>query len=95
MIAVTGIEDLVLENMLSIYPNPTENMVNIEFKSSDIADLEISLVNILGEEVIAPVEHNLVQNRVISMDVSAMTPGVYLIKISADKDMIVKKLTVK
>lgn len=69
--------DSFTKNIVSIYPNPTSNILNIEAPS---AIQSLSVVNLLGQEVIS---RNASEN-MISLDVSNLQAGIYIIKTSVD-----------
>ena len=37
---------------LDVYPNPSRDMFNVTFTSEDVQDLEVRVINIIGEEII-------------------------------------------
>jgi hypothetical protein len=73
---------------LSIYPNPTSlGYVNISSKSQTA--LKINVFDVLGKQVISKTVNN---NR---LDVSTLTSGIYIMKISQDDATTTKKLVIK
>lgn len=68
-----------------IYPNPTNNIVNVELKSQDIKPLQnaniiAELYNMMGE-----VKRNVsITNNIANIDVSGLPQGIYLLKINID-----------
>jgi hypothetical protein len=79
--------DLILDgssteiNSISIYPNPTNNYLFIEGNINPVA---ISIYNLLGIEVISTKNTDKV-------DVSELSKGIYIIKISDGKNLTNKK----
>ncbi|MDB3866115.1 T9SS type A sorting domain-containing protein, partial [bacterium] len=79
--------DLILDgssteiNSISIYPNPTNNYLFIEGNINPVA---ISIYNLLGVEVISTKNTDKV-------DVSELSKGIYIIKISDGKNLTNKK----
>ena len=81
-------EDFVLSNKewlespnLSIYPNPTENLLYISIENERIHHIEI--FSLFGERVSFNPE-GLVEGPSQTIDVSSLSAGVYLMKISAN-----------
>ena len=64
-----------------IYPNPTDNYLFIEGNKNPIS---ISVYNLLGVEVITKSTTN-------KINVSELSKGIYIIKISDGKNLINKK----
>ncbi|WP_028978303.1 glycosyl hydrolase [Sporocytophaga myxococcoides] len=74
----------------SIYPNPTNGVLNIE-PPIDLTNASIAVINILGEEIqLLPV----INGKLASVDVSGLLPGNYLFIITQDDAIIKKKITV-
>ncbi|MDR0829208.1 MAG: M6 family metalloprotease domain-containing protein [Prevotellaceae bacterium] len=78
--AVTGIDD-ILENSISIYPNPVTDELNIKTENSKINSVEI--FDVSGRAVGAGRALPLHSGRK-TINVSALPAGVYLIRINTD-----------
>ncbi|MFK7832851.1 MAG: T9SS type A sorting domain-containing protein [Winogradskyella sp.] len=77
--AVLGVEDNTLTTF-SVYPNPTSNVLNI--KSSQDVD-NVSVFNLLGQNVASFSKNEIINS---SVDLSELSEGLYLVKItSGDK----------
>ncbi|WP_417855752.1 T9SS type A sorting domain-containing protein [Xanthomarina gelatinilytica] len=75
-------------NTFNVYPNPTSTgYVNITSKTNDV--INVAVFDILGKQVL----NNAVNNN--RLDVSTLTTGVYIMKISQNGQVITKKLVVK
>ncbi|MEO8932880.1 MAG: T9SS type A sorting domain-containing protein, partial [Xanthomarina sp.] len=72
----------------NVYPNPTSTgFVNITSKSNE--SMQVAVFDILGKQILNQTVNN---NR---LDVSTLTTGVYILKISQNGQAITKKLVVK
>ena len=71
-----------LAQNISIYPNPTSSSISI-FGSSTITNLEV--YTLLGKRVLVSKNEN-------KLDLSALNPGVYLLKIKTKKGITIKKV---
>ena len=80
--------DNVLQNKFNIYPNPAYDTVNIE--NLDNFDYTIILTDLTGKTVLNKTAEGLTQ-----IDVSNFPSGVYLIKISYQKNSFIKKIIIK
>lgn len=87
----TGISAHQLGSNIKIYPNPSDNMVNIDFSSSLVVD-NISLLDMQGRvlnTILLPTKST------VEMDLSSFADGIYFIKIVSNQgtsiDKIVKK----
>jgi len=79
-----------------LYPNPASTLVNIELKTST-PGVEVSLFNALGKIIFRnqPIQgDNLTGSRVIPLDISDLSSGIYLVKVSVDGTSATKKLII-
>ncbi|MDR6967503.1 hypothetical protein J2X31_001514 [Flavobacterium arsenatis] len=65
------------KNTLKAYPNPVKNLLNLS-NASEIRD--VAIFNLLGQEVVA----KAVNANNAQLDLSQLTTGAYLVKISSD-----------
>ena len=67
---------------VSIFPNPSSDVVNIEFISSKTSDLLIDIMNIEGKQMVAPIDEKLVTGKVKKeINISSIPNGIYTIRI--------------
>ena len=75
---------------INIYPNPTNNLVNIEF-SGITAKSTINVYNLVGENIISkeidPSFTNLLQ-----IDLSSYKSGIYFVTVDTGKNIITKRV---
>lgn len=64
---------------LSVYPNPVENILNVEIGNMSQENLKLEVLNMLGETII--VIDRISSNKTF-VDVSAITEGSYLLRLS-------------
>ena len=83
----TGIENLN-SNKIVVYPNPANNTLNVSSQSM-ISSIEI--INVLGQVVKTqtPIEDNKTM-----FDISALTNGIYFIKVKDAEQLFTQKITV-
>ncbi len=89
----TGIEENDLHANISLYPNPAQDVLKIEYNIENTQDLEISIVDLQGKVVY----NNLVQrvntfNNTI--DISALSNGTYMIKFQNGNGVITEPITI-
>jgi len=80
-----GIKDY--ENMISIYPNPANNVIVIE-NTDNLGFHSISILNIQGQTVR---EYDVASTQ---LDVSDITAGIYFIKFSTSSGNIIQKIVI-
>jgi photosystem II stability/assembly factor-like uncharacterized protein len=81
-----GFDRYSLENVISIFPNPTTGKLTINGKGIR----QISILNIQGQLVKQISVYKNQDN--INLDISKNASGVYFIKLVTDKDIITKKI---
>ncbi len=74
-----------LKNAITLYPNPVQD--NLFIASSTKIDT-VEIVDMIGKRI----ETQIVGSGVYKMDLSALTPGVYIIKINSGNNSIYKKI---
>lgn len=77
-----------IASKFNIYPNPAKDFINIESRNINISS--VNVFNILGTKVIEQKE--LTNSK---LDVSALSNGIYFLKISADNGTVTKKFIVE
>jgi photosystem II stability/assembly factor-like uncharacterized protein len=78
--------------IFNLYPNPASERITVEKKGTPVKEGVISIIDLNGRLVKQTgYDH---QNLEV-MDVSALSPGVYLVKIQTDAELEVKKLVIK
>ncbi len=69
---------------VSVYPNPANDVINIELDK----DANIEVLDILGQ-IIKTINNN---NKETTIDIKNLPSGVYFVRITTDKEIITKKL---
>ncbi|MEO1803439.1 MAG: T9SS type A sorting domain-containing protein [Bacteroidota bacterium] len=89
----TFIPNLNLAQAVNIYPNPTQDIVNITFEGEQLlgAVKEIRLLNTLGQGMRQSEMMGMTQ----TYDLQGVAPGIYLIEIKAKGQRIVRKLVIE
>ena len=80
-----GLEMELLENSISLYPNPVKNTLNIKTNAIEIQ--QAILYDILGK----PMKQINIENKII--DLSSVNTGIYILKLETDKGILVRKIT--
>lgn len=87
---VSNIEDEIINNSISIYPNPANDFITID--ADNIFDYKIQLLDIFGNILFSQINKDDHSKRTI--DISNLSSGVYYIRISSGKDVVVKQFFV-
>ena len=82
---IGGVVERTTTDNLSIYPNPTKDNLTIETNLNKEQRLEI--INLIGQTVYT----NIINNKKATVNTSAFAKGVYILKLSSDKETVVRK----
>ena len=85
------------ENSLTIYPNPADSEVYINFYLADPADVGISIINFTGQIVSQNSEKKKLDSgsHTIKVPVESLSKGVYLARIKINNRVLVKKVIIE
>ncbi len=79
--------DNVENDLFSIYPNPTSGNLTIQFNDQSIES--VSMVNLLGEEVL---KNKIRKLNKVTLDISQFSDGVYYIRLNSKDNKYIRKL---
>ena len=79
-------------NNLDVYPNPSRDIFNVTFTSEDVQNLEVRIINVIGEVVYTEDLVQFVGEYTKQVDLATYTKGVYFLEITTDNGVINKKL---
>lgn len=93
--AFVGIDELGENGILySVYPNPSNEIVNLIFQSNITSDVSVEITDVIGR-IVYDKKYNSFNGRVENIiDVSAFKKGVYLLSLRNSKGIVTKKLVV-
>jgi hypothetical protein len=77
-----------------IYPNPVNNILGVSLSRKDVFIKKLEIFNIKGQKVKSFNDSNIINNNRISINISKMPSGLYLMKLITDKEETVKKFLI-
>jgi hypothetical protein len=87
--SVTGLLDFNSKQNFSLFPNPSATNLIIDLSSLKGSDVQVSVFDILGNEMISLNKVNVSSNT--SIDISNLAVGNYVLNIISDEGLISKK----
>jgi hypothetical protein len=78
---VTGIEAFNEIDLMTIYPNPARNYINIDIRENDFQSCAVYIINAMGQNVCQP----SVSRGGALIDISMLPQGIYMLRILNDK----------
>lgn len=93
--AAVGIDEVSFLNQLNVYPNPANSFATIAFSLDRSAQVNIELLDITGR-VLKPIYSGLMGTGINeqTFDVEGIAQGVYLIRILADGEQVMKRIVI-
>jgi hypothetical protein len=82
-------------NDLEVYPNPSNGVFNVSFVSEDVQNLEIRVLNMVGELVYTEGLEQFVGEYTKSINMSKYTKGVYFLEITTNNGVVNKKIVLQ
>jgi hypothetical protein len=86
------VEGGIAINNLDVYPNPSRDIFNVNFTSEDVQNLDVRIINVVGEVVYTENLVEFVGEYTKQVDLATYTKGVYFLEITTDNGVINKKL---
>ena len=84
----------IKDNDITIFPNPTKNIINITKQSNQIKIHNIKINNIIGKTMSTEkIQYN--NQKTTTLDLSTYPKGVYLIRIDYNEKTTYKKIILK
>ncbi|MFH1005110.1 MAG: thiol protease/hemagglutinin PrtT [Bacteroidota bacterium] len=89
-------EDIELSSTLNVYPNPTENQLNISFNSNSMQNIEIDLTSLVGQTIFSDVNNKFSGSEYSkTIDLSSVAKGIYILRIITENGIANRKVIVE
>ncbi len=93
LVGIENVEGAIFQTLA--YPNPAKDRVNLEVSMTRATNANISVVDMLGREVISLGEVNLSTGKnTFELNTSSLSNGAYLVKIISNDGMVSKKINI-
>ena len=90
----TSIEDIGVAS-LNIYPNPTDNILNIEFESGIENDFSLYFIDVLGQKIMIDRIKKFKGNYTYKLDLQRFAQGIYILELRSGSEIYNKKVIKK
>jgi hypothetical protein len=89
-------EELAKELELNLFPNPATSVATLQYKLKTPAEVKISLVNMIGEEVLVLKQGNVpAESQKQEIPVGDLPKGVYFVRLNIGNEVFTKRLLVQ
>ena len=82
-------------NNFDVYPNPSSDIFNISFVSDKIQNLNIKIVNMIGEVIYVESLEKFVGEYTKQVNLNSFTKGVYFLEITTNDGVVNKKIVLQ
>ena len=92
---IVDVQETIIAEQISIYPNPVTQTANIEFTLNNQSNMKITVLDMLGKSVMSLYEGvmNTGQHK-IQLDASNLAQGIYFVKLQSNNEIITKKIMI-
>lgn len=88
-----NVNNIVKESAFSIYPNPATDVVNVQIAQS--GEYAVKIYDLAGKEVFNQAASYFNENTAVTLPVSSLAEGIYMISLEGEKQSFTKKLVIK
>ncbi len=89
-----GVDNLNMEDMLSIYPNPSAGAFTVKFEGNLATDASITILNAQGQ-VIQTIASPEFQNGELAINITGSSAGMYIVRVQSGDQIVNKKVTIQ
>jgi hypothetical protein len=90
-----GMEDAEPISISKVFPNPARNTVEIDFDVTKSSDVKVSIVNLVGQEVLSNNFGKVNAGKYnLPMNISNLNPGIYVVTVEAGNASTSQKLVI-
>ena len=90
-----GIEEVIFNGEIEIYPNPADKVLNLSFTANSNTDLLLKVSDISGRVVFEEKNSITSGSNNLSIDVSELSEGIYLLNISEGNSSLTYRVLIK
>ena len=92
-ITYAEIQTAISDNDFKVYPNPTSSEIQIDLNFANLAKSNLSLYNLMGQEIInIPLSND--QQQTLHLNLKSLAKGVYILKLTSN-DFTLQKRVIK
>ena len=90
----TAVHDVVKGGELSVFPNPSNDYLNLDFTLNALSDVHVSLIDVTGNTVYNHTYTQLNGNQGLVINTSSLASGVYSLSFKTTEGTITRKVSI-
>lgn len=79
----------------NLFPNPTDGKIQLHFEEAEQGNVFVEVFNLLGEKMVTKKVHPSLKGESVSLDLSRLAPGLYIVKLNTGKGIFSKKVILR
>jgi hypothetical protein len=87
-----GINEISFNDGIMMYPNPAKEVLNIDLTELEHQTVQVQLFNLTGQ---LQLDHQLTGAGIRTIDITGLTKGIYLVKVTAEDRITTQQLVVQ
>lgn len=94
LVPPTGLTTVDIGNFVQLYPNPAQDVLNIDFNFNEVSDVTLTLNNIAGQVVFYQ-QYNQALESNQQIDISSLNAGIYFAQIKTNNGIATKRVIIQ
>ncbi len=91
---VTDVSEILEENNLAVYPNPTNNVSTISFDLTEASSVNVEVYNTMGSLVFSKDNETMnAGTQKVTFDGTELPSGIYFVNVTIDEKVITRKVS--
>lgn len=79
-----GTEDINVNALLNVFPNPASNLINLNMNTTFVGDAQVQIIDITGKVIVMENINVINGTNTKSFDISSLKSGVYSLNVTVD-----------
>ena len=88
-----NIDDIYNDNLAKVYPNPFNEVTNVDLKLAESADVSVQVYNTVGQLVIEQHYGELVGEQILPINATKLAEGTYFVHVIVADEVVTKRVT--
>lgn len=89
-----SVEENNLENNINLFPNPANNVLNVAVNLTDVNNVNVEVLNAMGQAVATAGAENVQGEHTIKVDVANLAAGIYMVRTTVGTEVAVKQVSI-
>ena len=90
--AITSVDDVELENSISLYPNPAGNLLNVRFKKPITTETDIYISEVQGRVVM---QQQVSHTDLTQIDLYDLADGIYFLSVRTENGVVTERFVMQ